>query len=207
MSVVPGIDAISVSRETREKLTIYARLLERWGRRINLVSRATLPDRWRRHFLDSAQLLDLAPPTARSWIDLGSGGGFPGMVVAILVRERGLPIEMTLVEADGRKCAFLEAVARETDTKVTILPVRIETLQSAPHDVVSARALAPLEALLPLAAPLCAETGICLLPKGRTAVSELTAVEDHWTMTVRSIPSRTDRDGVVLAISKLGARS
>jgi len=195
-----------VSRETRDKLTTYAQLLTRWTQRINLVARSTLPELEQRHFADSAQLLDLVNPGVRSWIDLGSGGGFPGMVVAIVAEERMPALRVALVESDQRKCAFLQAVRRETGTDVTILPQRIEHVTPQPYDIVSARALAPLDRLIPLALPFCTDQTLCLFPKGRAAVSELTIAERRWRMEVDTHPSRVDPDGVVFAIRNIRAR-
>jgi 16S rRNA (guanine527-N7)-methyltransferase len=155
-----------VSRETLTRLETYAALLTKWTRRINLVSAASLPDLWHRHIADSAQLLAFRPP-ARLWLDLGSGAGFPGLVVAILTPD----LHVRLVESDQRKCAFLRRVAEDTGTTVDIVPCRIETLPPQSADVISARALAPLTQLLAHAEKHLAPDGIGLFPKGRT-VSE-----------------------------------
>ncbi len=128
--------AAGVSRETLARLEAYAALLVQWSARINLVGRDTLADLWRRHFLDSAQLCSHVPGSARSLVDLGSGAGFPGLVLAIL----GVP-GVELIEADSRKSAFLREAARVTETPVTIRPCRIEAVPPHPVDVVTARAL------------------------------------------------------------------
>jgi len=132
-----------VSRETRERLNTYAELLRKWQRSINLVGPKTLDDLWNRHFVDSAQLLPLIPPTARVLVDFGSGAGFPGLVLAIL----GMA-EVHLIESDQRKATFLREVARATGTPVTVHAKRIEQVTPFPADIVSARALAPLGDLL-----------------------------------------------------------
>src|SRR5688572_14803801 len=137
---------IAVSRETLERLGVYVDLLGHWQRAINLVGAATLADPWRRHILDSAQLMARLPPGARSVVDLGSGPGFPGMVLAIL----GAP-GVVLIESDRRKVEFLREVARATATAVGLQAERIERLPDMPAGVVTARALAPLPRLLPLA--------------------------------------------------------
>ena len=137
-----------VSRETLARLEAYAALLTQWSARINLLGRDTLPDLWRRHMLDSAQLLPLLPDNTQSLIDLGSGAGFPGLVLAIL----GVP-GVELVEADSRKAAFLREAARVAEAAVTIRPCRISAVPAHPVDVVTARALAPLARLLDLARP------------------------------------------------------
>ncbi len=153
-----------VSRETLARLEAYADLLTRWSARINLVGRDTLADLWRRHFLDSAQLRPFVPDGAQSLIDLGSGAGFPGLVLAIL----GVP-GVELVEADSRKAAFLREAARVTEANVTIRPCRIAAVPAHPVDVVTARALAPLDRLLDLAQPFLGPDTMCLFPKGERA--------------------------------------
>jgi 16S rRNA (guanine527-N7)-methyltransferase len=187
-----------VSRETLARLEAYAALLEAWSRRINLVGRATLADPWRRHILDSAQLRPLVPAIARSLVDLGSGAGFPGLVLAIL----GVP-GVELVEADSRKCAFLVEAARITGARVMVRQMRIEALAARPFDVVTARALAPLDRLIGLARPLLAADGLCLFLKGANAAAELTLARRGWKMTAAASPSRSDPRGVVLQLREV----
>jgi 16S rRNA (guanine527-N7)-methyltransferase len=191
-------DIIPVSRETLDRLEAYATLLVRWSARINLVGRNTLADLWRRHFLDSAQLRPLLPADAKSVIDLGSGAGFPGLVLAIL----GAP-GVELVEADSRKSAFLREAVRITEVEVTLRPCRIEAVPPHPVDVVTARACAPLERLLGLAAPFLAATTECLFLKGERVEDELTLARKHWTMTARLCQSRSDPRGVVLRLQQV----
>lgn len=152
-----------------ERLQRYAEALERWQKRINLVSRATLSDLWRRHMLDSAQLLPLIPVRATRLTDLGSGAGFPGLVLAIL----GVP-EVHLVECDARKCTFLREAARLTNTKnVTVHNRRVEEMPPETFDVVTARALARLPELLRLARRFAGPETVLLFPKGRGIAEEL----------------------------------
>ena len=191
-------DIIPVSRETLDRLEAYATLLVRWSARINLVGRNTLADLWRRHFLDSAQLWLLLPVDVESVIDLGSGAGFPGLVLAIL----GVP-GLELVEADSRKCAFLREAARITEVDVTIRPCRIQAVPPHPVDVVTARACAPLERLLGLAEPFLAAKTECLFLKGERVEDELTLARKHWTMTARLCQSRSDPRGVVLRLQQV----
>jgi 16S rRNA (guanine527-N7)-methyltransferase len=187
-----------VSRETLARLEAYLALLSRWSAGINLVGRDTLADPWRRHILDSAQLRPLVPAAARSLIDLGSGAGFPGLVLAIL----GVP-GIELVEADSRKSAFLLEAARVTGARVTVRRARIEALPGRPFDVVTARALAPLDRLLGLAQPFLAADSLCLFLKGARAGEELTGAGKGWTMTATSIESRSDPRGVVLQLRQV----
>jgi 16S rRNA (guanine527-N7)-methyltransferase len=185
-----------VSRETLERIRLYATLLTKWTARIDLVAPSTLPDLWRRHLLDSAQLHPLLPPDARRLVDLGSGGGFPGLVLAIL----GAP-DVHLVESDQRKCAFLREVARATGTAVTIHAARIEAAAPLAADVVTARALAPLDRLLGWAVPHLAPGGVCLFLKGARNDDELTAASRTWTMGVDPLPSRSDPSGRILRLT------
>jgi 16S rRNA (guanine527-N7)-methyltransferase len=188
-----------VSRETESQLQVYVALLERWQRTINLVAEPSLRDVWRRHILDSAQLRSLIPGHARSVIDLGSGAGFPGLVLALL----GVP-GVLLVESDARKCAFLHEAARATGAEVEIHHGRAETLKLAESaDIVTARALAPLPDLLELAAPLVGSQTICLFLKGRTVDRELTASQKTGNMRIARFPSVTDPEGVILRLTEV----
>ncbi len=190
--------ATAVSRETLARLQRYAELLAQWNARINLVGRATLPDLWRRHMLDSAQLLPLVPEHARTLVDLGSGAGFPGMVLAAC----GVP-DVHLIESDGRKCAFLRTVAREIGAPVTIHNARIAEIESFPADLITARALAPLAELLDMAAPFCEKHTILLFLKGRGVDRELTEATKRWSMALDQIPSRTDPEGRILSLEAI----
>jgi 16S rRNA (guanine527-N7)-methyltransferase len=187
-----------VSRETLSRLEAYAALLIQWSTRINLVGRDTLPDLWRRHILDSAQLRPLIPDSSRSLIDLGSGAGFPGLVLAIL----DVP-GVELVEADTRRCAFLREAARITEAKVTLRPCRIQAVPPHPVDVVTARACAPLDRLLDLAEPFLAPKTLCLFPKGERFEEELTLAREDWTMSASVEQSLSDRRGVILRLQQV----
>jgi 16S rRNA (guanine527-N7)-methyltransferase len=187
-----------VSRETLARLEAYAALLLEWSGRINLIGRSTLDDIWRRHFLDSAQLLPLIPPGTRGLVDLGSGAGFPGLVLAIL----GVPA-VELIEADSRKSAFLREAARIAGAEILLRPCRIEAV--APHavDVVTARGCAPLDRLLPLAERFVGPRTTCLFLKGARVEEELTAVGKAWTMAALRHPSRADPGGIVLSLQQV----
>lgn len=191
-------DLFPVSRETLARLEAYAELLTRWSARINLVGRGTLAELWRRHMLDSAQLRPLVPENAGSLIDLGSGAGFPGLVLAIL----GVP-GVELVEADSRKAAFLREAARITEATLAIRVCRIAAVPPHPVDVVTARGLAPLDRLLDLAAPFIAPGTLCLFSKGERAAQELTLARRRWTMTASVQSSIADPRGVVLSLQEI----
>jgi 16S rRNA (guanine527-N7)-methyltransferase len=191
-------ELVPVSRETLARLESYAELLTQWSARINLVGPATLADVWRRHILDSAQLHRLIPSSARSLIDLGSGAGLPGLVLAIL----GVP-GVELVEADSRKAAFLREAARVAGAEVTIRPCRIQAVPPHPVDIATARACAPLDRLLDLAAPFLAPHTVCVFPKGERFNEELTLARKGWTMNVTVEQSLSDRRGVVLRLQQV----
>ncbi len=201
MSVSRETLAADVSRETSDRLEIFAALLLRWNARINLVSRADAPHLWSRHIHDSLQLAALVPEGIDRAIDLGSGAGFPGLVLAIAT---GISFE--LIESDARKAAFLREAARLTEAPATVHVTGIEAASVAPAKLITARALAPLPDLLRLAVPLLAESGVCLFPKGESVEQEIADASIAWTMRIERHISRTDRSGVILRISEVFAR-
>jgi 16S rRNA (guanine527-N7)-methyltransferase len=199
--------AVDVSRETREKLELLERELRRWQAIKNLVGPATLDRIWDRHIVDSLQLLDLAPE-ARTWLDLGSGAGFPGLVLAIAGAERGLRVH--LVESNSRKCAFLRHVVRLAGAPATIHEARLEAVIPGfvgRAEVVSARALAALPLLLEWTEPLLKAGTIGLFPKGRDAEIELTEARKRWTFAADILPSRTDSEARILRITSIESHS
>jgi len=201
-------EVFKVPRETIHRLMRYADLLARWQKSTNLVAPSTLPLLWSRHFADSAQIRGLAPE-ARLWLDLGSGAGFPGLVVAIL--QAGLPdFRMHLVESNRKKCAFLAEVARETKAPVDIHAMRIEELaesaQSLKPDVVSARALAPAPRLFELASPFFGPRTRGLFLKGREAEAELEAAKAAWDFAARLHPSLTSSSSHIVEVTALRPR-
>lgn len=199
--------AFDVSRETAARLDILVQELARWQTIKNLVGPATLKEAWTRHIADSLQLLAVAPE-AKLWLDLGSGAGFPGLVVAIAGREMGL--EVHLVESNSRKCAFLRQAARLTEAPATVHEARLETVVPGfigRADVVSARALASLDQLLEWTAPLLKTGTAGVFPKGRDAEAELTLARKRWTFDVETWPSRTDSEARILRIAQLASQN
>jgi 16S rRNA (guanine527-N7)-methyltransferase len=184
-----------VSRETLARLETYAALLRKWQKAINLVSRDSLGDLWRRHMLDSAQLLPLLPKNTRILVDLGSGAGFPGLVLAAL----GVP-EVHLIESDARKCAFLREAARGLGVAVQIRNCRVEEMPAMAADAVTARALAPLPDLLDLAERFLGSHTICLFLKGKGVDEELTRAGERWSMTLARQSSASDPSGTILRL-------
>jgi 16S rRNA (guanine527-N7)-methyltransferase len=195
---------VDVSRETRDQLEALALTLARWQKAINLVGKGTLEDVWARHILDSAQLLPLIPRGAQSLADLGSGGGFPGLVLAALRPD----LQVTLIEADARKGAFLGEAGRRMGLKnqPKVVTSRIEAAPPTGADVVTARALAPLGQLLAWAAPHRADTAICLFHKGKGWQVEVSEAKKDWDLEAQPFSSVTDRDAVLLRISQFSAK-
>lgn len=189
---------LHVSRETLDRLQTYLELLSRWQKRINLVGPSTLEDPWRRHILDCGQLWRLWPNGARRLVDLGSGAGLPGIVLAVM----GAP-EVHLIESDQRKAAFLREAARACGVTVTVHAGRSESVAPLAADVVTARALAPLPDLLELALRHMQAGTTCLFLKGRTAESELTLARESWTMRAAMVGSLSDPEGQILLISEI----
>jgi len=184
-----------VSRETLARLQLYADLLCKWQKAINLVSNASLGDLWRRHIWDSAQLLPHIPAGTRSLLDLGSGAGFPGLVLAIMGVEG-----VVLVESDKRKCAFLREAARVAGAAVVIHDRRIEDLgdEIPPADVITARAVASLPLLLERIKLYMVPNTVCLFHKGKNVDAELAEIRQSWAGDIEKIPSVTDAGGVII---------
>lgn len=192
-----------VSRETIQLLEQLEALLRKWNPAINLVSPNTLSEIWSRHFIDSAQLLHLLDHSPNHWADLGSGGGFPGLVVGVLAKERFPEMKLTLVESDKRKAAFLSTAARDLGISATVAPVRIEMLDPLAVDVLSARALASLDLLLGFAERHLSPDGIALFPKGNRWREEVALAKQKWSFDCEQKPSATDPESVVLKIKGL----
>ncbi|WP_299983617.1 16S rRNA (guanine(527)-N(7))-methyltransferase RsmG [uncultured Ruegeria sp.] len=192
-------DTLDVSRETFDRLASYVALLERWNPRINLVSRNSLKDIWVRHIQDSIQVYRNAD-SARQWVDLGSGGGFPGMVCAIMAIEDAPRTRFTLVESDQRKSAFLRTVARESGANCRVISRRIEAIEPLDADVLSARALADLTMLMSFCDRHLSNDGAALLPKGETWEKELTEARKEWKFEAEPIRSLTEPQSVILKI-------
>jgi 16S rRNA (guanine527-N7)-methyltransferase len=189
-----------VSRETLDRLEVYADTLKDWNSRHNLVSPRSIEELWQRHFWDSAQLAPLVPAGATTLADLGSGAGFPGLVLAEMLRNR---VEVTLYEATAKKCAFLLAAVERMGLMVTVRNQRMEEAAPQPFDVVTARACAPLPLLLSYAQSFTGPNSVCLFLKGQNVGSELTEAHKSWKMKARQIPSLSDPSGTILELSGL----
>ncbi len=197
------LEALNVSRETSDRLRLLADLLLKWNPKINLVSKSTLGDLWDRHIFDSAQIFDLVPHPVAHWVDIGSGGGFPGLVVAILAAEKDPEQKTTLIESDQRKCAFLRTVLRETGVPGIVMTKRIEEADPQNADVLSARALADLSQLCGFAERHLRLEGTALFPKGVTWQKELREAEESWSFSREVITSKSEPEAVVLKLGDI----
>lgn len=192
------ISRLDVPRETVEKLITYHDLLLKWQRKINLVSNSTLENAWERHFLDSAQLYPLLSDVDKPIFDLGSGAGFPGLVLSILGAKR-----ISLLESDQRKCIFLSEVIRETKATAKVINERIELPKKTLAHTVTSRACASLDQLLTFSEQLLAEGGECIFLKGRGAAQEIEEAKKRWVFHVEQFPSIVDKEGSILRIRNL----
>ncbi len=203
---VTALDALGVSRETLERLADYVDRLAQWQRRINLIGPATMPEVWRRHIWDSAQLWPEIGTARDPILDIGSGAGFPGLVLGLLSADRdGPPVH--LVESDTRKAAFLTDIAVRTGARVVVHPSRIEDLTAWPCSVVTARACASVSQILTFCAPFLGPESRVLLLKGQRVDMELTEAGEYWRFSAHTITSQTDPSGRVLCLSGISSKS
>lgn len=200
MTVQAGL--LDVSRETEERLRSLESLLRKWNPAINLVSKGSLDSAWTRHILDSAQIYRFGHKSGH-WVDLGSGGGFPGLVVAILASGSDAPMRVTLIESDQRKATFLRQAASELSITVEVIVQRIETAPPQAADTISARALSALPMLLGFAHRHMKAEGVALFPKGATWQQEVESARKDWQFNIEAHPSATDPEGAILAVKAI----
>lgn len=192
-----------VSRETMDRLDQYAALLEKWNPAINLVSKSTIALLWQRHFHDSAQMYQFRCENTRHWVDLGSGGGFPALVLAVLALESNPEDRFTLVESDVRKVAFLQTVIRELGLNAVAIAERIEKVPPMEADILTARALSSLDKLLEYAETHLKPSGLAVFPKGETFKKEIEDTVGHWKFELEEFTSKTNPNGAILKIGGL----
>lgn len=197
MTAGRGLD---VSRETLERLERYLELLLVWTKKINLISKMSVPDAWERHIIDSIQVFRSVEDPGKIWLDLGSGGGLPGLVVAILAAESSPETKTILVESDLRKATFLRSIIRELDLHATVLTSRIESLDRLDATIVSARALADLDTLLSFADFHLAPNGTAVFSKGARWQKEVNKARESWRFDLDVIQSKTDHMAAILKI-------
>nr|WP_269815609.1 16S rRNA (guanine(527)-N(7))-methyltransferase RsmG [Parvularcula mediterranea] len=194
--------SIDASEAEAERFSAYDAALVETSVHTNLVARKSLPDRWERHYADSAQLWPLLPDNAENALDFGSGAGFPGMVMAIMCEERRPALSWTLCDSVGKKAAFLAAVAQKAQLdRCQVLSGRVESLaRKKAYDLITARAVTALPGLLELATPLLAIGGTMIFPKGQRAQQEVDAAREQWSFELETVASQTDRDAAILVI-------
>ncbi len=202
-ATVGGLD---VSRETYERLEDFSALVLKWTAKINLIATVTTDQIWTRHIEDSAMIYGFADKNAVKWTDIGSGGGFPGIVVAILAKENAPDTQITLIESDQRKATFLRTAIRNLSLNAIVLAERIEKAPKQEADIVSARALAPLSGMMPLLNRHLSETGSALLHKGRRYQQEIAQARQSWSFDLEEYPSFTDPDARLLKIKGISER-
>ena len=201
------LDACPVPHETIHRLTTYQEMLISWNARINLVAASTLPNIWSRHFLDSAQLMQYIPDTARTLADMGAGAGFPGLVLAIMAQDQKKDLQVHAIESTGKKADFLQAVVDELKLNVVVRRERIEDIKDLKADIVTARALKTLPELLKYANRLIHKDTLCIFPKGKGAPEELTEARKYWTFDLETHPSLSDDSGRVFVMQNLRYKS
>lgn len=190
----------NVSRETISRLDTFVATMEKWNPRINLVSRNSLAEIWTRHILDSVQIFHALENPQGHWVDIGSGGGLPGVIIAILAAEKAPDLKVTLIESDQRKSAFLRTAARECGVPMQVISKRIEQVEPQNADILSARALADLGLLCEFTERHLAETGIAVFPKGATWKKEVDNATGQWSFDLESIRSLTEAEAVILKL-------
>lgn len=193
---------IDMSPSTRARVDAYVAALLRWNAKINLIGRSTEREVWHRHIRESADHLSLCPEGAQTWVDLGSGGGVPGLVVGILSAERSRALHVTLIESDQRKAAFLSTTASSLGLAVTVICDRIERAKPAAADIVSARALAPLPHLLPLIDRHLGHGGLALIAKGRSYHDEIARADlsEFWDLKIHKV--HPNEESVILGLRR-----
>ena len=195
-----------VSHETIRRLDDFEALLKKWNPAINLISRADTDRIWPRHILDSVQVFNCVQLPINKWFDFGSGGGFPGIVCAVLCAEKGIEVDLHLVESDTRKAVFLRQIVGELSLNATVHAKRIEAFDAGKSDVISARALASLSELLEMSYPHSTPQTQYVFPKGRRADQELNDAQKRWDMRVERIPSLTDGEATILKLTGVTPR-
>ncbi len=196
----------NVSRETLNSFCEYENLLCKWNKKINLVSRKTLVDIWDRHFLDSAQIINHVDASEKRWVDVGAGAGFPGLVVALLLRERKIDCDIVLVEKNAKKVFFLNEVIRKLNLNVKVVNNRIDCIDPLNADILTARAFSELKELIELAHRHRKERGICLFLKGENYRSELDKTLNYWFIDYDVFDSLSKSFGKVIRVKKIFKR-
>lgn len=197
------LDQFDVSRETIGRLEVFESLVQKWNPRINLIAKSTLHEIWERHIVDSVQLHQFAPADPDTWLDIGSGGGFPGIIMAIMSSGRGYRTKFTFIESDQRKATFLRTAAREIGLDINVYADRIEKVEPAGASVITARALKSLNELVPFLHRHMRPDGIAILPKGQKFATEIHEAKSNWRFDLAEHPSKTNKDARILIVKDI----
>ena len=198
---------MNVSRETEARLRILSDLTVKWTKKINLIAPSTVSEIWRRHIVDSAQIWPFRPDDPSIWVDIGSGGGFPGLVVSAIAHDESPATKIALIESDMRKTVFLRQAAREMGVTLEVIQARIENSNPKTPDVISARALAPVNKIFDLTQHMRGPRTKFILLKGKSAKAELEEAAETWSFKAEIHPSVTDREASILVLSDVMPRS
>ncbi len=200
------VKSLDVSRETLNCFYEYKTLLSKWNEKINLVSKNTLVDIWERHFLDSGQIIKHVEASGKRWVDVGSGAGFPGLVVALLLRDRKIDCDLVLVEKNPKKCFFLNEVMRKLNLRVEVVNDNIHTLEPLNADILTTRAFSELNNLIEIAFHHLKKKGICLFLKGENYRIELDKTLNYWFFDYDIIESLSSSSGKIIRVKKIFKR-
>ena len=197
------MNSLNVSRETIKSFCEYEVLLSKWNKKINLVSKKTLVDIWERHFLDSGQIINYVDASGKRWIDVGSGAGFPGLVVALLLRDRKIDCDLVLVEKNSKKVFFLNEVIRKLNLNVKVFKKDIRSIEPLNADILTARAFSELKELIEIACHHRKEKGICLFLKGQNYKVELDKTLNYWFFDYDVFDSLSNHSGKIIRVKKI----
>ena len=197
------VKSLNVSRETLKSFYEYEALLSKWNEKINLVSKNTLVDIWERHFLDSGQIIKHVEASGKRWVDVGSGAGFPGLVVALLLKDRKIDCNLVLVEKNAKKVYFLNEVIRKLNLSVEVVNDNIDTLEPLNADILTARAFSDLKNLIEIAFRHRKKEGICLFLKGENYRFELDKTLNYWFFDYDIVESLSSSSGKIIRVKKI----
>ena len=200
------VKSLNVSRETLNDFYEYETLLYKWNEKINLVSKNTLVDIWERHFLDSGQIIKHVEASGKRWVDVGSGAGFPGLVVALLLRDRKIDCDLVLVEKNPKKGFFLNEVIRKLNLSIEVVNDNIDTLEPLNADILTARAFSELNNLIEIAFRHRKKEGICLFLKGENYRIELDKTLNYWFFDYDIVGSLSSSSGKIIRVKKIFKR-
>ena len=200
------IKGLNVSRETFKSFCEYEALLSKWNKKINLVSQNTLAQLWNRHFLDSGQIINHVDALGKKWVDVGAGAGFPGLVVALLLRDRKIDCDMVLVEKNTNKVFFLNEVIRKLNLNVKVVNKNVDTIEPLNADIFTARAFSELKKLIELAYRHRKERGVCLFLKGENYRFELDKTLNYWFFDYDIFDSVSNSSGKIIRVKKIFKR-